>query len=160
MPSRAGGFLVVCLPFVPLSFLRYAGRCGSLPLQDIARNLDWLFLTKTPRMSGQVSSPKQIKDYAIATGFVHRSGISEMALRACLYCCSRLSQKDAGGPSVLSSSSAKSDVIASSPQIIRHKQICESFVCSQNSAWVSSRSSRRSASVAPGGVDGKYCSSG
>jgi hypothetical protein len=119
-----------------------------------------LLNAKPPRMSGQLSSPQQLNHYAIAMGFVHRSGISAVSLRACLYWCSRFIQNDAGGPSVLSNNSAKFVVIASSPQIIRHKLVCESFVCLQNSAWESARSRRRSARVAPGGVDGKYCNSG
>ena len=119
-----------------------------------------LLNAKPPRMGGQLSLPQQLNHYAIAMGFVHWSGISAVVLSACRYWCSRLSQNDAGVPSVLSNSAAKSDVIASSPQIIRHRRVCESIVCSQNSAWVSSRSRRRSVSVAPGGVDGKYCESG
>ena len=119
-----------------------------------------LLNAKPLRRIGQLASPQQLNHYAIAMGFVHCAGISAVALSACLYWCSRLSQNDAGGPSMLSNSVAKSDVIASSPQIIRHRRVCESIVCSQNSAWVSSRSRRRSASVAPGGVDGKDCESG
>ena len=119
-----------------------------------------LLNAKPLRRIGQLASPQQLNHYAIAMGFEHRSGISAVVLSPCRYWCSRLSQNDAGGPSVLSNSAAKSDVIASSPQIIRHRRVCESIVCSQNSAWVSSRSRRRSVSVAPGGVDGKYCESG
>ena len=119
-----------------------------------------LLNAKPPRMGGQLSLPQQLNHYAIAMGFVHWSVISAVVLSACRYWCSRLSQNDAGVPSVLSNSAAKSDVIASSPQIIRHRRVCESIVCSQNSAWVSSRSRRRSASVAPGGVDGKHSNSG